>query len=143
VGSPATTDGFYNYPIRIAFDSTQARNVFAWDITRPEGPQGRPVITGKRNIFQSLEGAPDGMKSAANGHLIVASALTPGVDVLDASGNLIMRIQTTHAVENINFSGSDFKTLWLVGIGGITKVEWDLAGPDPNNYFLVNGSYGG
>lgn len=72
---------------------------------------------------------------AANGYLIAGSGLSNGVDVLDQNGSLLARIQTTHPVENVAFSGSDFKTLWLTGIGGITKVEWDLAGPDPNNFY--------
>lgn len=138
VGAPGTeTDaGFYNYPIRIEFTSTNARNIYAWDVARPDGPKGTPVITGKRNIFQSLEGSPDGIKVAANGYLVVGSGLSNGVDVLDARGSPIARIQTNHPVENIAFAGDDLKTLYLVGIGGITKVEWDLQGPDPNNYYL-------
>lgn len=77
------------------------------------------------------------MKVAANGYLVASTGLSPGVDILDQSGSLIARIQAKHAVENIAWSGADFKTLWLSGIGAITKVEFDLAGPDPNNFYTT------
>jgi hypothetical protein len=49
----------------------------------------------------------------------------------------VARIQTNHAVENIAFTGPEFKSLFLVGIGGITRVDWDLEGPDPNRYYTT------
>lgn len=134
VGPDASTQGFYNYPIRIYFTSTNARNVYAWDVERTE--TGAPILKNKRNIFQSLEGSPDGIKVAANGYLVVGSGLSNGVDILDQYGSVIARIQTNHPVENIAWAGEDLKTLFLVGIGGITKVDFDLQGPDPNNYFV-------
>ncbi|KAI5924923.1 hypothetical protein F4810DRAFT_661972 [Camillea tinctor] len=136
--NPVPTRGagdFYNYPIRIQFNSTGPRNVFAWDVARKGQDGTHPVITGKRVVFQSLEGAPDGLKIAANGYLVIAGGLAAGVDITDELGNQIARIQTSHPVENIQWSGDDLKTLWLVGIGGITKVEFDLAGPDLANYY--------
>jgi sugar lactone lactonase YvrE len=90
--------------------------------------EGGDYLTNKRVIFQSLEGAPDGMRVAANGYLVVAAGLSRGVDILDPHGALIARIQASHAVENIAFTGKDRKTLWLVGIGGISRVQWDLVG---------------
>lgn len=139
-GAPGTDNrgpgDFYNYPIRIEFTSQNARNLYAFDVSRPDGPGGVPIITGKRNIFQSLEGSPDGIKIAKNGLLVVASGLSFGVDILTPSGLVIARIQTNHPVENIAFAGDDLKTLYLVGIGGVTKVEWNLEGPDPENYYV-------
>ncbi|KAL5317047.1 hypothetical protein ACEPPN_016101 [Leptodophora sp. 'Broadleaf-Isolate-01'] len=135
--NPVPTRGagdFYNYPLYIQFNSTGPRNIFAWDVAR-KGDDKHPVITGKRVIFQALEGAPDGLKIAANGYLVIGGGLAPGVDIIDEFGNQIARIQTSHPVENIQWSGADLKTLWLVGIGGITKVEFDLAGPDLANFF--------
>lgn len=136
--SPVATRGagdFYNYPIYIQFNSTGARNVFAWDVSRAGGSLNQPIITGKRVIFQALAGAPDGLKIAANGYLVIAGGLASGVDIVDNYGNQIARIQTSHPVENIQWSGDDLKTLWLVGINGITKVEFDLAGPDLAHYY--------
>lgn len=137
--NPVATRGagdFYNYPLYIQFNSTGARNVFAWDVSRVGGANlQQPIITGKRVIFQALAGAPDGLKIAANGYLVIAGGLASGVDIVDQYGNMIARIQTSHPVENIQWSGKDLKTLWLVGIGGITKVEFDLAGPDLAHYY--------
>ncbi|KHN94905.1 Six-bladed beta-propeller, TolB-like protein [Metarhizium album ARSEF 1941] len=136
--SPIPTRGagdFYNYPLYIQFNSTGARNIYAWDVARTGSDGKHPVINNKRVIFQSLEGAPDGLKVAANGYLVVAGGLAPGVDIIDDLGNQIARIQTSHPVENIQWSGHDLKTIWLVGIGGITKVEFDLAGPDLSKFY--------
>ncbi|KAI9776507.1 MAG: hypothetical protein M1839_009541 [Geoglossum umbratile] len=116
---------FYDYPIKIDFTSTAKRNIYAYDVNHSEGGD---YLTNKRVIFQSLEGAPDGLRVAANGYLVVAAGLSRGVDILDPNGALIARIQASHAVENIAFTGADRKTLWLVGIGGISRVQWDLVG---------------
>ncbi|KAL9056320.1 MAG: hypothetical protein Q9162_003011 [Coniocarpon cinnabarinum] len=132
VGSVSSTDGFYHYPISINFTSTNNRNIFAFDVTHTETGA---YISNKRNIYQSLEGAPDGLEVAANGYLIVASGSTNGVDILTATGQQIARIQTTHPVEDIAFAGPDSKTMYLSGIGGISRVDWGLAGPDPNSYY--------
>jgi sugar lactone lactonase YvrE len=109
--------------------------VYAWDVLSPDGSDGERIIIGKRAIFQSLEGVPDGIKVAANGYLLVATRLSTWVDVLTARGRPIARIQTSHPVQNIVFAGEGFKTLYLVGIGGITKVQWNLEGPNPKAYY--------
>ncbi|KAI9703718.1 MAG: hypothetical protein M1836_007488 [Candelina mexicana] len=131
VGGEATRGqgNFYNYPINILFTSTHKRNIYAFDVNSASSGGKSPYLTNKRVIFQSLEGAPDGLKVAANGYLVAATGLSFGVDILDASGSIIARIQAKHPVENIAWSGENLKTLWLVGIGGITRVQFDLAGP--------------
>ena len=134
VGPPGTESdngGAYAYPIRIALASTGARNIYAWDVshvTRPAGADGAPTLTNKRAIFQSVEGVPDGLKAAANGYLVVASGLSNGVDVLDAQGGLVARVQARHPVQAVAFGGEEGRTLFLVGIGGVTRVEWELRG---------------
>ncbi|KAK8008798.1 hypothetical protein PG991_011349 [Apiospora marii] len=110
---------FYNCDIYIQFNSTAARTVFVLDVDR-WGPQKYPA----------LEGAPDGLKAAHNGYLVITGGLAPGVDITDGFGNQIARVQTSHPVKNIEWSGDDLNTLWLVGINGITKVEFDLNGPN-------------
>lgn len=126
---------FYAYPIKIGFVGTNKRNIYAFDVVRPPNNQA-PYLTSKRTIFQSLEGIPDGLKVARNGMLVVGSGLSTGVDIIAQDGTPVARIQTTHAVENIAWTGEDLKTLWLVGIGGMSRVEFDLQGPDPNHIFL-------
>ncbi|RDL33852.1 Uncharacterized protein BP5553_08220 [Venustampulla echinocandica] len=130
---PVASKGAYDYPIRIYFTSTLARNIYAFDVNYT--PKGA-YLTGKRSIFQSLEGSPDGLKVAANGYLVVGSGLSNGADILDGDGSLIARIQTDHPVENVAFTGKDLKTVFLTGIGGITRVQWNLTGPDPNKFFV-------
>ncbi|KZF20179.1 lactonohydrolase [Xylona heveae TC161] len=125
---------FYDYPIRIYFTSTNKRNVYAFDVNRT--PSNGVYLSNKRSIFQSLEGSPDGIKVAANGYIVIGAGLSNGADIVDENGSVLARIQTNHPVENICWTGPELKTLYLVGIGGITRVDWDLAGPDPNNYFV-------
>ncbi|KAK8122201.1 lactonohydrolase [Apiospora sp. TS-2023a] len=96
---------------------------------RQPGQPEAPRHHGEARHLPVLEGAPDGLKVARNGCLVIAGGLAPGVDITDKFGNQIARIQTSHPVENIQWSGDDFKTLWLVGISSITKVEFDLSGP--------------
>ncbi|KAF6823580.1 evolved d-pantonohydrolase [Colletotrichum musicola] len=130
----ASDAGFYAYPIRIGFESTNNKNIYAFDVEIDEA--GASHLTNKRHLWQSIEGIPDGLKVAANDYLLVGGGLAPSVDILDRRGHLIMRIQTNHPVENLAFTGKDLTTLYLTGIGGITKVEMNLPGPDPNNYYL-------
>ncbi|KAI4156054.1 MAG: hypothetical protein LQ340_000565 [Diploschistes diacapsis] len=113
-------NNFYNYPIRIYFTSTFARNIYALDVRRT--PAGA-YLGGKRSIFQALEGSPDRLKIAVNGYIIAGCGLSNGADILDQYGSLIARIQTNHPVENMAFAGPELKTLYLTGIGGITRVD--------------------
>lgn len=117
---------FYGYPIEIEFNNTLRRNLFAFDVIRPSN--SNPYLANKRVIWQSLEGAPDGMKVAANGYIVAAGGLETGVDILGPDGSQIARIQTTHAVENFIWAGPNLTTLWMTGIGGISKAEFNLPG---------------
>ena len=122
---PVATKGqgdSYSYPINILFTSTGKRNIYAFDVNDAEGGS---YLTNKRVVFQALEGAPDGLKVAKNGYLVAASGLSRGVDVLSADGTPLVRVQASHPVENVAFVKGD---LWLVGISGISKVEWNLVG---------------
>ena len=88
--------------------------------------RGSPWLKNKRSVFESSEGAPDGIK-------IVTSALQIGVNVIDPEGGLAARIQTKHVVEKISWTSKDPKTMYLVGIGGITKVDFALQRPGLSN----------
>lgn len=50
------------------------------------------------------------------------------MDVLDPYGTLLLRIVATFLVNNFVFAGPDYKQLWLVGQGGVSRVNWDLEG---------------
>ncbi len=71
---------------------------------------------------------PDGLKVARNGYVVTGTG--KGVDVLDQQGALLVRIQTNYTVQNFAWTGGDLKTFWLMGQGGISRVEWDLQGQD-------------
>jgi sugar lactone lactonase YvrE len=71
---------------------------------------------------------PDGLKVAANGYILTANGY--GVDVLDSDGQLLFIIQTNYTVQNFAWTGPELKTLWMMGQGGISKVEFDLAGQE-------------
>lgn len=69
---------------------------------------------------------PDGLKVAQNGYILTGAG--NGVDVLDPFGQLLLTIQTNYTVQNFAWTGPELKTLWLMGNGGISKVDWELAG---------------
>lgn len=75
-----------------------------------------------------MDWAPDGLKVARNGYVLTATG--SGVDVLDPLGTLLVRIQTNYTVQNFAWTGADLRTLWLMGEGGISKVEWNLQGQE-------------
>jgi hypothetical protein len=66
------------------------------------------------------------LKVSAEG--LVVTATGHGVDVLDNVGQLLIRIQTNYTVQNFAWTGKDLKTFWLMGQGGISRVEWDITG---------------
>ncbi|KAL1631117.1 hypothetical protein SLS56_004505 [Neofusicoccum ribis] len=51
-----------------------------------------------------------------------------GVDILSEWGELLLHIQTNYTVNNVQFAGPKLDELWLFGMGGISRVRWDLAG---------------
>ena len=75
----------------------------------------------------SEELAPDGFKVARNGYLVTGTGF--GVDVLDESGVLLVRIQTSFLATNVAWTGPDLTDLWIVGYGTFAKVTWALQGP--------------
>ncbi|KAI1120241.1 hypothetical protein F5Y10DRAFT_273249 [Nemania abortiva] len=81
------TGNFYNYPINIQFNGTGARNVCAWNVAWQGHDHTHAVITWKRVIFRTLDGAPEGLKVAANKYLVIGGGRAPGVDITDELGN--------------------------------------------------------
>jgi hypothetical protein len=52
-----------------------------------------------------------------------------GVDVIDPNeGTLILRIQTNYTVQNFAWTGTDYQDFWLMGQGGVSRVQWNLQG---------------
>jgi sugar lactone lactonase YvrE len=75
-----------------------------------------------------LDFAPDGLKVAGNGWAVAATG--KGVDVLDESGTVAVRVQTNYTVQNFAWTWEDLRTLWVTGTGGISRVEWGLKGQE-------------
>lgn len=53
-----------------------------------------------------------------------------GVDVLSASGELLVRVQTNYTVQNFAWVGEELREFWLMGKGGISRVRWGLQGQE-------------
>ena len=83
-------------------------------------------LANKRALFLAQDRIPDGIKVARNGY--IATATGHGVDVLDESGVPIVRVQTNFSVINIAWAGPGLEDLWMVGVGGVGRVRWNLPG---------------
>lgn len=68
------------------------------------------------------------MKVAANGFVVTGAG--KGVDVLDLTGSLVLRVQTDYVVQNFAWVGENLTEFWLMGQGGISRVRWNLQGQD-------------
>lgn len=115
-------DPKYGHP-GTPFNATGHRTIYAFDVS-PDGT----TVSNKRAIYLAPGYVPDGLKVAANGYILTANGR--GVDILDPRGQLILTVQTNYTVQNFAWTGPELKTLWLMGQGGISKVEWELAGPE-------------
>jgi sugar lactone lactonase YvrE len=106
---------------KLTYNTTGARTVYAYDISA-DGT----YATNKRPFYRSQDYVPDGLKVARNGYVLTATG--HGVDILDEQGTLLVRIQTSYIAVNFQWTGDDLETLWIVGIGAISRVEWGLKG---------------
>ena len=107
--------------ISATYNTTGEKAIYAFDVS-----EDGTVVNNKRPFYMALDWVPDGLKVAANGYVLTATG--KGVDVLDDKGQLLVRIQTNYTVQNFAWTGTDLKTFWLMGQGGVSKVEWNLAG---------------
>ncbi len=110
-------------PQGVQFNATGKRMIYAYNVS-----DNAMYLFNKRPIYLAQDWVPDGLKVARNGYVVTGAGR--GVDVLDCYGTLLVRIQTNYTVQNFAWTGSDYKTLWLMGVGGISKVEWNLQGQE-------------
>jgi len=96
------------------------RNIYAFDIINGKR------IGNKRSVYRAIEGIPDGLDVAGNGYVVTATG--HGVDVLDAEGSLLVRVQTGFPAVNFEWTGAERDGFWVVGWGKIAKVNWGLTG---------------
>lgn len=104
------------------FNTTSPHTVYAFDVL-----ESGNAIVNKRPIYLSKQWIPDGLKVARNGYLLTATG--GGVDILDEEGTLLVTVKTNYTAVNLNWSGRDFETLWIVGVGGVSEIMFDLPGP--------------
>ncbi|KAI4104120.1 MAG: hypothetical protein LQ339_003973 [Xanthoria mediterranea] len=104
-----------------SFNATDKRTVYAFDLS-----DDATYLTNKRAFYLSPDWAPDGLKVARNGYVVTGTG--KGVDVLSASGELLVRVQTNYTVQNFAWVGEKLREFWLMGEGGISRVRWGLQG---------------
>ncbi|KAJ5689019.1 hypothetical protein N7462_003411 [Penicillium macrosclerotiorum] len=100
----------------LQYNNTGKRTVYAFDVSE----DGRS-IGNKRPIYLALEYAPDGLKVARNGMLVTATG--HGVDVLDARGKPLVRVQTNFTAVNMEFVGPNYDELWIIRVSGSPSAE--------------------
>jgi sugar lactone lactonase YvrE len=105
----------------LGYNNTYKRTLYAFDVS-----EDGLYLKNRRPLFLGMDFVPDGLKVAANGYLITASG--HGVDVLTPSGRPIVRIQTNFLAVNCEFAGPNRDELWIVGHGGVARVNWKLRG---------------
>lgn len=115
IGDPANGTG------GVAYITTNKRGIYAFDVTN-----NGTKISNRRAFYLAQDWIPDGVKVSREGLVLTSSG--HGVDVLDPNGQLLIRVQTNYTVVNFAWTGKNLKTLWLVGQGGISKVEWNVTG---------------
>ncbi len=49
-----------------------------------------------------------------------------GLNVLDAVGTLLVRVQSNSTVKHSAWTGPKQRMHWIVGVGGIARMEWVL-----------------
>ncbi|KIW79670.1 hypothetical protein Z517_06284 [Fonsecaea pedrosoi CBS 271.37] len=106
------------------YNTTGKRSIYAFDVAN-----NGTKISNKRSFYQAQNYIPDGLKVSREGLVITATG--HGVDVIDDMGQLLVRVQTNHSVANVQFTGPNLDTLWLMGNKGISRVQWNITGQTP------------
>ncbi|MCJ1477601.1 hypothetical protein MMC13_006274 [Lambiella insularis] len=104
------------------YNFSSPHTVYAFDVSANGN-----TISGRRPIYSSKQWIPDGLKVAQNGYIVTGTG--GGVDILDEDGTILVTVKTNYTAVNVNWTGKDFETLWIVGVGGVSEVTWNLPGP--------------
>jgi gluconolactonase len=95
-------------------DDTTDRKVLAFDLDE----QGN--TSNERVFLSGLDGFPDGLRVAANGNVYIA---TGPVVVYSPQGKLIRTIVLPEIAANLEFGGSDLKTLFVTAHTSVYRVK--------------------
>ncbi|KAB8230946.1 hypothetical protein BDV23DRAFT_183780 [Aspergillus alliaceus] len=109
----------------ILYNITGTRAIYKFDLV----DDGRAIINKRPIHYDVIGSVPDGLKVARNGYVVTASG--NGLSVMDQYGDMIMRVQTNFSVNNFIWSdANDYREVWLVGMGGVARLKWDLQGQE-------------
>jgi sugar lactone lactonase YvrE len=103
------------------YNTTGTRTIYAFDVS-----SNGTKITNKRSFYLAHDYIPDGVKVSSEGLVLTASG--QGIDIIDEVGQLLIRVQTNHTVNNLVFTGPDLNTIWLVGGTGISRARMNITG---------------
>ncbi|OQV06479.1 SMP-30/Gluconolaconase/LRE-like domain-containing protein [Cladophialophora immunda] len=106
------------------YNTTGKRSIYAFDVAN-----NGTKISNKRSFYLAQDYIPDGLKVSREG--LVLTATGHGIDVIDDMGQLLLRVQTNHSVQNLQFTGPNLDTVWLMGNQGISRVHWNITGQIP------------
>jgi gluconolactonase len=98
---------------------TTEHKIMAYDLDA----QGN--TSNERVFLSSLDGAPDGLRVAANGNVYIAIGT---VVVYTPQGKLIRTIKLPELAANVEFGGPDLKTLFITARTSVYRVHIDDAG---------------
>ena len=115
---PVSTNLVQLYPGYQDFNVTSHHAVYAFDVV--EKVAGKPYLTNERPIFQSKDWIPDGLKVLIEVYVLTGTGSS--VEVLSPEGELLVSIQTNFTAVNVNWAGADLGELWIVGLGGVSRV---------------------
>lgn len=110
----------FHGPIYNNYNVTNPHTVYAFDV------RGNELIN-KRPIYLTQKWVPDGLRVAKNGYLVVG--VGDGIDVLDKEGTLLVKLMTRFPAVSSAFAGENGTDLWMVGVGGVGRVQFNLSGP--------------
>jgi len=93
---------------------TTEKAIYAYDLDR----QGE--ASNRRTVISNIEGAPDGLRVAANGNLYIACK---GVAIYTPEGKLLKMIDFPETPANVAFGGDDMKTLYVTARTSVYRVR--------------------
>ncbi len=109
--------------IPASFNATGRRTIYTLDVSA-DGTR----VDNKRSFYLTQDWVPDELKVSQDGNVLTGAGR--GVDVIDPLGQLVLPVQTNYTVQIFAWTGKDLKTLWVMGNGGISKVEWEVRGQE-------------
>ncbi|CAN8095753.1 unnamed protein product [Discula destructiva] len=120
ISDTGVTD-FFNVSVdqipRYKVDPFGGSSVYAFDVV--SAPRG-DYLTNKRPIYLPQSYVVDGMHVSREGYILGAAG--SGVDVLNACGELLLRIELPLIVNSLQFAGPDREDIWAFGPGGVFRI---------------------